>query len=289
MIGNKDKEKKRKSQINGKESTRKKSMGKKCKTANQDNKLQQEFQSQRVSAILAKRSLPLGQLPKEVTEVIRDEEEENIPPSFNPQQDQTPSQSVLGNPGNTQQTQQYSPHSQHSKSMHTPIQPRTNSILPPVTVLPSTTTELQSHAHSSMPRLLTPLRATSTPTNNHIQLPPSQRPSSSYMSMLEDDSSPYGSSPYDTFGITPLKSQEIHVGGGHGNDWDSESFASHFTQEFESLKAEVDTLRTEVKFLRKIVRETRQTRCQMKVKEMREAHWVPYLRWLKIQVDLLMA
>lgn len=284
MIGNKDKEKKRKSQINGKESTRKKSMGKKCKTANQDNKLQQEFQSQRVNAILAKRSLPLGQLPKEVTEVIRDEEEENIPPSFNPQQDQTPSQSVLGNPGNTQQTQQYSPHSQHSKSMHTPIQPRTNSILPPVTVLPSTTTELQSHAHSSMPRSLTPLRATSTPTNNHIQLPPSQRPSSSYMSMLEDDGSPY-----DTFGITPLKSQEIHVGGGHGNDWDSESFASHFTQEFESLKAEVDTLRTEVKFLRKIVREIRQTRCQMKVKEMREAHWVPYLRWLKIQVDLLMA
>ena len=72
------------------------------------------------------------------------------------------------------------------------------------------------------------------------------------MSMLEDDSSPY-----DTFGITPLKSQEIRVGGGHGSDWDSKSFASHFTQEFESLKAEVDTLRTEVKFLRKIVRETR--------------------------------
>ena len=41
--------------------------------------------------ILAKRSLPLGQLAKEASIVIRNEEEENIPWSFNPQCDQTPS------------------------------------------------------------------------------------------------------------------------------------------------------------------------------------------------------
>ena len=70
------------------------------------------------------------------------------------------------------------------------------------------------------------------------------------MSMLEDDSLPY-----EILSMTPLTSQEKSAGHGHGSDWDSESFASHFTEEFESLKAEVDTLRTEMKSLRKIVRE----------------------------------
>lgn len=245
LVGND--EKKRKSTT--------KLMGKKCKTANQDDKLQQEVQSQRVNAILAKRSLPLGQMAKEASIVIRDEEEENIPPSFNPQCNQSPSwQSVHGNPGNAQQTKQYSPHSSHSNSVHSPalISPRTNSIPPSVTVLPSTTAK---HSLSSVHRSLTPLRATSIPINNHIQPPQSQRPSASYMSMLEDDSLSY-----DILSLTPSTSQEINTGHVHGSDWDSESFASHFTEEFESLKAEVDTLRTEVKSLKKAVRDIKANR-----------------------------
>ena len=55
--------------------------------------------------------------------------------------------------------------------------------------------------------------------------------------------------------MTALTSQEKSAGHGHGSDWDGESFASHSTEEFESLKVEVDTLRTEMKSLRKIVRE----------------------------------
>lgn len=75
------------------------------------------------------------------------------------------------------------------------------------------------------------------------------------MSMLEDDSLSY-----DVLSLTPSTSQEINTGHGHGSDWDSESFASHFTEEFESLKAEVDTLCTEVKSLKKAVRDIKANR-----------------------------
>ena len=63
----------------------------------------------------------------------------------------------------------------------------------------------------------------------------------SFISLLEEDLD------LEDLNRTPSPSSEVHC------EWDS--FTSHFTQQFEELKAEVEGLRAEVKYLKKTVRE----------------------------------
>lgn len=80
--------------------------------------------------------------------------------------------------------------------------------------------------------------------------PPNQEPQKKgeYVSLLEDDSS------NERFEMSPPTAAQNH---NKSEEW--ESFARHFTAEFEALKGEVEMLRTEVRQLKLILREAKVT------------------------------
>ena len=80
--------------------------------------------------------------------------------------------------------------------------------------------------------------------------PPNQEPQKKgeYVSLLEDDS------PNERFEMSPPTAAQKH---NKSEEW--ESFARHFTAEFEALKGEVEMLRTEVRQLKMILREAKVT------------------------------
>lgn len=194
------------------------------------------------------------------TEVISDEELENVPPSTPP--NIPPAQKPALHPptANThiytnQSLPAYSYYTNQSRrttyTNHTPasLPPATNAYMhtsnqysPPTTVSPT-----QLHSHSSIHTPLTPLQTKHIPTSTPF------RKKHTFMSLLEDDSM-QDDVPYNILSMTPSTSRDSSLSHGPGGTSDWSSFASHFTAEFESLKAEVDTLRTEVKSLRKTIK-----------------------------------
>lgn len=79
-----------------------------------------------------------------------------------------------------------------------------------------------------------------SPPNNHRQK------KGEYVSLLEDDS-------YELLEMSPPAAAQSNRK--RSEDW--ESFASHFTTEFEALKGEVETLRAEVRQLKRALRDTK--------------------------------
>ncbi|KAJ7394507.1 hypothetical protein OS493_000321 [Desmophyllum pertusum] len=221
--------------------------------------LQHEVQADRVNVILKRRKPPVS------TEVISDEELENVPPSTPP--NIPPAQKPALHPptANThiytnQSLPAYSYYTNQSRrttyTNHTPasLPPATNAYMhtsnqysPPTTVSPT-----QLHSHSSIHTPLTPLQTKHIPTSTPF------RKKHTFMSLLEDDSM-QDDVPYNILSMTPSTSRDSSLSHGPGGTSDWSSFASHFTAEFESLKAEVDTLRTEVKSLRKTIKANKGT------------------------------
>ena len=68
-----------------------------------------------------------------------------------------------------------------------------------------------------------------------------------YVSLLEDDS-------YELLEMSPPAAAQSN-NRKRSEDW--ESFASHFTTEFQALKGEVETLRAEVRQLKRALRDTK--------------------------------
>lgn len=194
------------------------------------------------------------------TEVISDEELENVPPSTPPNIPPAQKRALHPPTANThiytnQSLPAYSYHTYQSRhttyTNHTPasLPPATNAYMhtsnqysPPTTVSPT-----QLHSHSSIHTPLTPLQTKHIPTSTPF------RKKHTFMSLLEDDSM-QDDVPYDILSMTLSTSRDSSLSHGPGDTSDWSSFASHFTAEFESLKAEVDTLRTEVKSLRKTIK-----------------------------------
>ena len=87
-----------------------------------------------------------------------------------------------------------------------------------------------------------------TPLSSFIS-PPNQEPQKKgeYVSLLDDD-------PYELFEMGAPTAAQSHS---KSEEW--ESFATHFTSEFEALKGEVEMLRTEVRQLKRTVREAKVT------------------------------
>ena len=79
-----------------------------------------------------------------------------------------------------------------------------------------------------------------SPPNHHRQK------KGEYVSLLEDDS-------YELLEMSPPAAAQSNRK--RSEDW--ESFASHFTTEFEALKGEVETLRAEVRQLKRALRDTK--------------------------------
>ena len=97
---------------------------------------------------------------------------------------------------------------------------------------------------------------TNTPRSHHHQMN-----TTSFTSLLEEDLD------LEDLDRTPSPSSEVHC------EWDA--CTSHFTQQFEELKAEVEGLRAEVKHLKKTVRE-------LKVEQRKIAHLTITSCWVNL-------
>ena len=109
---------------------------------------------------------------------------------------------------------------------------------------------------SKSPGVSLPLH-TGTRTPLRTLQPLAQKKTTEYMSLLEDDDS-------DLYGLQPL-TQTFNPAQTRQECGEWESFTSHFTAQFEALKAEVDMLRNEVHRLKKAQKEAKVNSYTLKV------------------------
>ncbi|XP_068742335.1 myosin-M heavy chain-like [Montipora capricornis] len=270
---------------------KRKTNDKKAKGDNEDKenelerkKLQQSVQQERINGILQQRRTPTSTvvIPDETTDTSVQSKPQALPvtpntiPNNPHKQSPSPSATV-----STQSLSHDTPHATHTITSiphtFTPSQPPSSihkpSLIPNTpTSNPHIITPTQSIPPTYNPSTVTPTanRRPITPLNTQrtspmqntfttspFHIPPQPQThytnsslshhdhSSSYSSLLEDDLE------LQDFGMRhdqgPLPSSEVN------SEWTS--FTTHFTQQFEELKGEVEGLRSEVKHLKRIVRE----------------------------------